>query len=112
MGHSVTIAKESNVKFHIHYNEFDEPLAHVEMTVFDALHVSSALHAAITKRIEWLGEQKDSKYKEDRLRAFSDLASVSGAFDLIQETLWPMHEEFLQRVECDCCDVEEDDDAV
>lgn len=99
------------MKFHVHYNEYNEPLAHVEMTVFDALHVSSALHAAITKRIEWLGEQKDSKYKEDRLRAFADLSLVSGSFDLIQQTMWELHEAFVERMECDCCDDEEDDDA-
>lgn len=98
------------MKFHVYYNEFNEPLAHVEMTVFEALHVSSALHVAITKRIEWLGEQKDEKYREDRLRAFSDLASVSGVFDLIQETLWPLHEEFVAHMDCDC--EEEDCDAV
>lgn len=99
------------MKFHIHYNEFGEPLAHVEMTVFDALHVSSALHAAITKRIEWLGEQKDSKYKEDRLRAFSDLASVSGAFDLIEQTLWPLYEAFVDGdLECPECAAENDEE--
>ena len=100
------------MKLHIHYNEFDEPLAHVEMTVFDALHVSSALTVAVRDRIKWIGEQKDKKYQDDRMRVFSELAALSGAFDLVQQTLWPLHEAFVEGLECDCCEDEEDSDVV
>ena len=90
------------MKFHICENEFGEPLAHVEMSVFDALTISSALHTAMTKRITWIMEQKSSKYAEDRLRAFGDLASVHGAFDMIQQTMWPLHEAFVDGMDDDC----------
>lgn len=100
------------MKFHIYYNEYNEPLAHVEMDALDLVTVSSALHGAVQKRIEWINEQSDGKFADDRMRAFGDLAAINGAFDLIQQTIWPLHESFINDMGCDCeCEEDEDEDS-
>ena len=100
------------MKFHVYYNEFGEPLAHIEIDAIDTATVSAALTVAVRERIKWIGEQKDKKYQDDRMRVFSELAALSGAFDLVQQTLWPLHEAFVEGLECDCgCEEEESDGA-
>jgi len=103
------------MKFHIYYNEFGEPYAHIEAHAFEIMQMNSALLSAVRDRVKWITENHDEKYQDRRLESFSELAQVSGAVGLIEQTLWPLYEAFVDGdmacPECAAEDEEEDDDA-